>query len=231
MKFLEVLLVSVTAGLAAGSPPEFIHHFKRQGIQYFGKCSQDQTQGIFVDYPNQCYSAFNSLKEASESDTDNPIVYQDLYSQLCSHQCTDQIMTFAQECEVPQYTDPLLHACDQNTVTGDFCLAARHINDGSQAATDCYTAITTGKCSKSCYTSLEQLQKDLGCCVNSLFNTSTYGMDRLGVASHELWKLCHVDELPQCSNSLLTLAFSGAPRPHMPLALITFLTTIRAILL
>lgn len=230
MKLLAVLLVAVaSAGLAAGFSPAFIHHLKRQDVQQFGKCSLDETQDIFLDYPNQCYTAFASLKEAFENNSNNQMTYQDLYTQLCTQQCTDQIKTFAQVCEVPEYTDPFLHACDQNTVTGDFCLAARHSNDGTQAATDCYTALSTGKCSESCKASLEQLQTDLGCCVNSLFNSTTYGLDKLGVASHELWELCQVSEMPQCSNSVLALSggTSGLHSSFITLiALFTFIQTI-----
>ena len=130
-------------------------------------------------------------------------------------------------CKVTEYTEPFLHACDQNAITGDFCLAAHHKNDGAEAATDCYAAIATGRCFESCKTSLEKLQTDLGCCVNSLFNTSTYGMDQIGVAAHKLWSLCQVDELPQCSNSLLSLSLSGAPGLQV---IISLLTAIQAML-
>ena len=230
MKWLTVLLVSVTTGLTAGFSPAFLHHLKRQELQQFGKCSLEETQDIFADYPDQCYSSFSSLREAIESGSEDETVYQDIYSQLCSLECTDQVKTFSETCEASEYTEPILHACDSNSDTGDFCLAALHKNGGTQAAINCYSALATGECSETCSGSLEQLKTDLGCCVNTLFNTSTYGLDRLNVASHKLWTMCQVGELPQCDNPLLVQALSAAPGLTASVTLLSLLTFIQTLL-
>ena len=233
MKYLAALLVLVTVlatRLVVGFSPAFISPLKRQtGTQQFGMCSLEETQDIFVSYPGQCYSAFASLKAATDSDSKDTAIFQQLYATLCTEECTQQIVTFTQVCEAQQYTDPFLHACDQNTDNGDYCLAASHKNDGAQAATECYTALATARCPDSCRASLEQLKTDLGCCVNSLFNTTTYGLDRLRVASHELWELCQVSNPPEC-DSFQSALLSGTPGPNLPLTLVSFVTFIRAIL-
>lgn len=209
-QYLGSLLVIFFIEVVAGFAPPLFHHLKRKDVQQFGKCSLEETQDIFVDYPEVCYSSFSDLRTEIESKNQNRMTYQRLYTQLCSQECTGHIKTFSQVCEAPQFTDPILHACEQNTVSGDFCLTGVLKNNGMEAAVDCYSALAVGNCPESCKSALSQLKNDLGCCINSLFNVTTYGLDKLNVADYELWALCGIEEVQQCNNSPLAI-FSSAP--------------------
>ena len=216
-------------GIVSGFVPALMQHLKKKDIAQFGKCLLEEAQDIFVDYPENCYSAFNNLRITIESSSEDKDTYQSLYNQLCSDECVAQIKTFSQVCDAPKFTDPILLACEQNTDSGDFCLAAVYTNNGMKAAADCYSALPTGRCSEECSSSLVELKTDLGCCVNSLFNVTTYGLDKFNIASHELWDLCGLSEVPQCGNSplgLITSSGTTIQQMHVhvciPLAMLVF---------
>ena len=212
------LVVALMIGLSSGFYPALMPHLmEKKDIQQFGKCSLEETQDIFVDYPNTCYSAFSDLQRVIESNSQDQKAYQQIYTQLCSDECTRQITTFSKVCDAPQYTNPILHACERNTDTGDFCLTTIYTNNGMTAAAACYSVLDVGQCSETCSASLEHLKTDLGCCVNSVFNVTTYGYDKLNIASHELWELCGVSEVQSCDNSPLALTLSGAFKPRVSL--------------
>lgn len=209
-----VLLVIFFIEVVSGFAPALFHHLKKKDIQQFGECSLQETQDIFVDYPEVCYSSFRDLSSEIKSNNQDKTVYQQLYTQLCSQECTEQVKTFSQECDAPQYTDPFLHACEQNTVSGDFCLVAGlSQNNGLEAATDCYSALAVDQCSDSCKSSLVQLKNHLGCCINSLFNVTTYGLDKFNIAEYDLWVLCGIEVVESCNNSPLALTASQSSVP------------------
>ena len=210
MHHIGVFLVSFLACGVTAFVPDLLHLVKRRDVTQFGQCSSTDVENIFVNYPDVCYSAFSELRGALERGNTNASTYQDLYSRLCSQECTEQIQTFSKDCQVPKLTDPILHGCEQDTFSGDFCFVGLYKNNGTKAAADCYSAVATGRCSEECSSSLTQLRNDLSCCINALFNVSTYGFDKLQVASHELWTLCGIEEVEQCGNS--PLAFSGASK-------------------
>ena len=222
MKYL-VIVATFVIGIVSGLSPTLMSHLKRKDTQQFGKCSLEETQDIFIDYPNSCYSAFEDLRRAVESNSKDQETYNEIYTQVCSEECIEQIKTFSQECEASQYTDPISHACEQNTDTGDFCLSTVYINDGTKAAADCYSALAIDQCSETCRMSLEELAADLGCCVNAVFNVTTFGYDKLNIVSHELWELCGIDDLQPCNNSPLSLAFSGAQQQNVAATLLLVL--------
>ena len=215
--------LTVGPGLVSGFAPALMQHLKRRDIVQFGKCSLEEAQNIFVDYPDNCYSAFSDLRLTIKSNSKDKATYQNVYNQLCSEECIAQIKTFSQVCDAPKYTDPILLACEQNTDSGDFCLAAVYTNNGIKAAADCYSALAVGQCSEMCRSSLVELKTDLGCCVNSVFNVTTYGLDKFNIASHALWDLCGVTEVSECNNSPLALG-SSATRQQIhdivPLAIV-----------
>ena len=150
------------------------------------------------------------------------MMYQQLYTQLCSQECTEQIKTFSQVCDAPQFTDPFLHACEENTVSGDFCLVGVFTNNGLEAATHCYSALAADYCSDSCKSSLVQLKNDLGCCINSLFNVTAYGFDKFNIADSDLWALCDIEVVESCNNSPLALTDSSAPTQQISPVMIIF---------
>ena len=217
-----LLIVTVGVGIVRGFSAPLFNHLQKKDIQQFGRCSLEETLSIFEDYPENCSIAFENLKMEFERNSQDLVVYKEIYSQLCSDECTDQINAFSEACVAPLYTDSFFHACEQNTETGDYCLAALYKNNGMKASVDCYSSLAVGECSESCSLSLTELKNDIGCCVNSLFNVTTYGLDKLNIASHELWVLCGVSELPECGNSPIILNLSSAPTHKISLALICF---------
>ena len=222
-----LLVCALTGQLVTGFVPALLHHLKREDIQQFGECSLKQAQDIFVDYPEQCNSAFSDLRAEIKSGSKDQLIYQGLYRELCSQECLRQIRTFSQECVAPQITDSILHACEHNPVSGDFCLIGVYKNNGTRAATKCKSAVATDQCSEKCRDSLTELREDLGCCVNALFNVTTYGLDKLHVADYKLWELCEVEEVEQCGNSpLAALLFSGAPTQQLSITLVTFMLSL-----
>lgn len=221
MQHISVFLVSFLACGVTGFVPDLLHLIKRRDVAQFGQCSSADVQSIFVNYPDVCYSAFSELRSALQNETTSVSTFQAYYTQLCSQECTEQIKTFSSDCQVPTLTDPILHACEQDKFSGDFCFIGLYKNNGTKAAADCYFAVATGHCSEECSSSLTQLRNDLSCCINALFNVSTYGFDKLRVASHELWTLCGIEEVEQCGNSPLAV-LSGAPK-HIPTFFVTLM--------
>ena len=228
MKFLTALLVSLVTGLATGLIPA---RFRRQDSHpLLGKCTLKDTEDIFTDYPTECSTAFDSLDEAIRTSSQDETVYREIYGQLCTSDCTDQLKTFADTCETYHYTDQLLHSCEQNLDSGDVCIIAFLKNRGTQAAMDCYTAESTSQCSEACSASLEQLKTDLGCCVNELFNTTTFGLDQMNIASHKLWEQCEVSELTLCDGSLPGQLTGSGAGLAISLSLTSFLIFIQALI-
>lgn len=217
MQTAGLILLAIVATEVNGFVPSL---FQRNVLDIqFGECPVAKVRDIFSNYPDACYSVINDISSLIQRGITNQTQYQPLYRQLCSEDCTAQIKTFNQDCNVPQLVDPILQACEQNDLLGYFCLSGLFINNGTKAAINCYSAMATGHCSENCQSSLIQLRTDLDCCVNTLFNTSTYGLDKLRVASQELWALCGINVVDRCTN---IAALSNAPAIWMSTT-VTFL--------
>ena len=115
MQFLARVLIAVAMTAEIPRPvlsKTIFHHLISKDIQQFGRCSLEETLDIFTDYPNNCSTAFNNLQIEIDSNRQDQATYQQIYSLVCSEECTDQIETFSVLCDAPQYTDPILHACE-----------------------------------------------------------------------------------------------------------------------
>ena len=205
---LSLTAVGVHAGTASHTAA-FAHLLQaRATSQIFGTCSQEQTDLLFKDYPSRCRDAFALLPAVIKDSSPDLTAVGEIYSTICSEECKVPVVYFREDCRVEELTDPILRACEQNAVE-DLCILGLYKNNGLEAAVSCRSAVATATCSDDCRQSIQQLQADLGCCVNTLFNATTFGYELLNVADMQLWQLCDVETPEFCRPSFLGLSGSG----------------------
>ena len=173
-------------------------HTRSAADQRLGTCTLEKALTFFKDYSPECSTEIKSLQaqiQSGKTDTDLGV----FYSVICGGGCRQPIQNFRDSCDVDgELTGPILSACREHDRTGKLCITELAKNDGRQVVHECYRAVAKHQCSQNCRSSLEKLKGDLDCCVESLFNTSTYGYDVLGVADYHLWSLCDVATLDHC---------------------------------
>lgn len=224
MALLACVLLSllIAVGEANKANPFLFHTLHvRQGEQTFGTCSRSETESLFEDYPQFCYDAFTRLATNLKRGTADATIVGDSYSTICSAECRTPIENFREQCDAGSLTDRITSACAQND--GQFCVVDLLSNNGGDVVANCQSVIDTGRCPAACREAIEQLRDQLGCCVNTLFNTTTFGYDVQGIADFNLWRLCGVDTLTFCANTAQRSAATTAGL-H-PLSLILLLTT------
>lgn len=88
----------------------------------------------------------------------------------------------------------LMESIDCGVRKGEFCFDIAGRAQEYQAAVDSLCFNTYGKpsCSNSCQEALWNFRKNVGCCVNNLYNTSAEPIFNDRTASNLLWTLCGV---------------------------------------
>lgn len=122
---------------------------------------------------------------------------------------------------------PLLQlACASNHLNLQ-CWQAIALNNGTDVLINCYPEPGSGSemntqstpnanqneertCSMQCAGALNQLRAQHGCCVTNAFNTSTFGLLELGVASYNLWSSCNVQTTSVCPQPRFVNIFAEA---------------------
>ena len=231
---LCILLTLTAASIQAGTASHaaaITHLMRARGTsQIFGSCSLQQAELLFKDYPSRCNIAYTLLPTVIDDSNVDANTIAQIYSTICSEDCKEPVVGFREGCEVRELTDPILSACEQNTGQ-DLCILGLYKNNGTEVAVNCRSAIATAACSEDCRKSIQQLQADLGCCVNTLFNATTFGYESLNVANMELWQLCAVETPAFCRPSFLSLSGGGNSPTYVLSILVTLAFTAAYLLL
>lgn len=226
---LTLTAASVQAN-TAGNSAAITHLMQARGTsQIFGSCSRQQVELLFGEYPSRCNTAYSRLRTVLDDSNPDANTIREIYSAICSEDCKLPVVGFREDCQVRELTDPILKACEENSVQ-DLCILGLYTNNGTEAALNCRSAVATGTCSEDCRRSIQQLQADLGCCVNTLFNATTFGYELLNVADMQLWQLCGVETPDFCRPSFLSFT-GGANSPTYVFSILVTLAFTTAYLL
>ena len=167
--------------------------------QSFGVCSEVQVETLFKSYPQECNDAYSNLTFLLQQGTQvGEKEMEETYKTICTDVCLKPVLLFGDSCEANHLIPPISQLCEVNQQKSEFCIAALYKNNGTGASKECHGAVSTGRCSQGCKIALRSMVDDLGCCINSLFNVTTYGFDALKVASYELWSICDLASPGYC---------------------------------
>lgn len=167
--------------------------------QSFGVCSETQVENLFKSYPQECNDAYSNLTFLLQQGTQvGEKEMEETYKTICADVCLKPVLTFGDYCETAHLIPPISQLCEINRQKSEFCISALYKNNGTDASKACHGAVGSGKCPQGCERALRTMVDDLGCCINSLFNVTTFGFDVLNVASYELWSVCNVTSPGYC---------------------------------
>jgi len=201
MKALIIILTTTVAVAIAGAPV-FIHSPHIRNVEtLIGECSLDDIERLFQGYPSECNAAYESLSEALSMEEVNQAGIRAAYSTVCSSACKEPMLDFREACQALQLTDRVIHACAQ-TSDQTACIVELFRNNGTEVVAKCRSVAATGTCNDVCRSAVQRFKADLGCCVNSLFNVSTYGFQIMNVSDYRLWSACGVDTPGYCAGEL-----------------------------
>ena len=205
MKALIIILTTTVAVAIAGAPA-FIHSLHTRNVEtLIGECSLDDIERLFQAYPSECNAVYESLSEALSMEEVDQAGIRAAYSTICSSACKEPMLDFREACQALQLTDRVIHACAQ-TSDQTACIVELFRNNGTEVVTKCRSVAATGMCNDVCRSAVQRFKADLGCCVNSLFNVSTYGFQIMNVSDYRLWSACGVDTPGYCAGELLSLS-------------------------
>ena len=204
MKALIIILTTVAVAIAGA--PAFIHSPHVRNVEtLIGECSFDDIERLFQAYPRECDASYESLSEALNTEEVDQARIRAAYSTICSSACKEPVLDFREACQALQLTDRIIHACAQ-TSEQTACIVELFRNNGTEVVAKCRSVAAIGNCNDACRTAVQRFKADLGCCVNSLFNVSTYGFQIMNVSDYRLWSACGVDTPGYCAGELLSLS-------------------------
>jgi len=210
-----VILLTTTVAVVIGRAPAFLHsHQVRNVNQRYGQCSLDDIDRLFQGYPQECSAAYESLSDALRSEDIDRARVAAAYSTICSSACKNPVLSFRETCQERQLTDRIIHACAE-TSQQSTCIVELFRNNGTEVVAKCRSVGATGSCNEECRSAVMRFKTDLGCCVNSLFNVSTYGFQIMNVTDYRLWSVCGVDTPEICEGDIALLQLrSSAAKPY-----------------
>ena len=131
---------------------------------------------------------------------------------VCEPTCLEYVRNFAENCR-PSDVVLLGHACARNEHQR-LCYQTVLTNNGTSVLMQCYpelfqpglpvemsqTSTTTpmpelSSCPNACRGALETFRGLHGCCVTNAFNSTTFGLQSLGLADYSLWSMCGVETI------------------------------------
>lgn len=115
--------------------------------------------------------------------------------QICSEECLPHVVGLVDLC-YPAFREPLGIACASNSQIQ--CWQGPAVNNGTGVLGSCAPVLQGQRCEESCQQAITDIRRDLGCCVNNIFNTTVFSLEELQVASPQLWEACGVAQVPFC---------------------------------
>ena len=218
MRALVILFTTaVTVAVVSGRAPAFLH--PRNVIQFYGQCSADDIDRLFQGYPPECNAAYESLSDQVNSQNVDRARIAAAYTTICSSACKTPVLSFRETCQARKLTDRIIHACAESSQQSA-CIVELFRNNGTEVVAKCRSVGASGSCNEECRSAVLRFKTDLGCCVNSLFNVTTYGLQILNVTDYRLWSVCGVDTPGICNGDFLLQLRSSAAKPyHMYLSI------------
>ena len=176
-------------------------------------CTTQEEKEFLSAFKEECMDTFDRATDFSNvSVVLTQLPYPSDIAILCSEPCLPSVMEFIQGCYSAHdglaalYTQDL---CLMNR-NGAMCFTATY-NSILTAPNDWYTTVTaecyvnftlffnrtlTSTCSDACRDGLQHFRRELGCCVNAIYNNS-FVAKYLPFADYTLWSKCGLQsELP-----------------------------------
>lgn len=176
---------------------------RQGGFPQIGNCpGRDVDNFLATNVTQACSIAlltlFSSVTVDSNLATLNPD-HVDLYITLCNANCGQKIVDFFVNCG--RSVDFELSLCTMRE-DGMLCYEASVLamNDTNRVATECLPV--TSSCSETCQTELQNFRRNLGCCVNSIYNSTGLAIQPRNVTTYALWSTCMLQIPGFCANTL-----------------------------
>ena len=88
----------------------------RDGDQTFGRCSRDEVELLFKDYPEECLEAYYEIQNLMNSAEPDLTNVGTVYSKICLENCKSPVLDFRQSCDAQTLTDPLIQAVSRTLI-------------------------------------------------------------------------------------------------------------------
>ena len=159
-------------------------------------------------YSNSIYSPFVDAAIKSKGQVeyhkihkrqaDTRSCYGTILPQLCTNGLAQELADLALQCGESYDAHDLFNKCQRNPMgvyCGDIAIDREIINDISAACRG-------SNCTSQCRNLLINIRNELGCCINIIFNGSSYS--HYFAFSYSLWASCEVEPVPNdCTSSTL----------------------------
>ena len=166
-------------------------------------CSDQEELENLGAYSQECRTSFEILNLTNAATVLFSRVDPVVFTVLCSDDCSERHMEHIEEC-YPDLVGMYGGACLFNE-NEEMCFTALYnslVTDfgwQDKVRAECYVNFTdfadntpTEDCSAACKEGLQQLNDELGCCVNSIYNNSFPG-EYLPFAEYSLWSNCGLE--------------------------------------
>lgn len=176
---------------------------RQGGFPQIGNCTgPDVMSFLATNVTRECSNALFTVTGSSNVDSNlatlNPD-HVDLYVMLCNANCGQKIVDFFVNCG--RNVDFELSLCTMRE-DGTLCYEASVLamNDTNRAVTECLPV--TSSCSNTCRTELQNFQTNLGCCINSFYNSTGLTFQPRNITTYALWSSCMLQPLGICESTL-----------------------------
>ena len=177
---------------------------RQGGFPPIGNCPGSEVDNFLATNVTQaCSIALSTLLRSVTVDSNlatlNPD-HVDLYITLCNNtSCGQKIVDFFVNCG--RSVDLELSFCTMRE-DGMLCYEASVLamNTTNRVATECLPV--TSSCSETCRTELQNFRRNLGCCVNSFYNSTGLTIQPRNVTTYALWSSCMLGTPGFCASTL-----------------------------
>ena len=148
---------------------------------YRGECSEEHFEHWY----------FNKLSLECRERFSNASTLQELFEVYCDPECWDMYYDYIDSCGNSGLMSTIFYhsMCSENengVLCYNYLTSESHYNPKPMIEDNC--DMNNDTCGQSCYEALEAFSMELGCCVNTLYNTSATDP----VAGYLLWATCDV---------------------------------------
>lgn len=176
---------------------------RQGGVPPIGNCPGSVVGNFLVTNVTQaCRNALSTLLRNVNVDSNlatlNPD-HVDLYITLCNANCGQKIVDFFVKCG--RNVDSELSFCTTRE-DGMLCYEASVLamNNTNRVAMECLPV--TSSCSDTCRTKLQNFRRNLGCCVNSFYNSTGLTVQPRNITTYALWSSCMLQTPGFCASTL-----------------------------
>lgn len=211
--FLSVLLLAAIVTVARGKHESKEEHFiirrsrmlevarsssnKQEEEEYIGECTEEHYEEWYLnDFPEECRESFANASSLHE-----------LFEVYCDPFCGDIYFDYLDDCGNAGLIIAIFYRslCTENE-KGVPCYNYLTSDDyyNPKPLVDEYCSQLNDTCTDNCYYALDALAVELGCCVNTLYNTTTPDHSTM----YQLWEMCDLAKPSYCHTE--DYSFAGA---------------------